>query len=142
MLLYYKGFALALLSMFFAGIGSLLFKESVQRIGAGATTIFYYIFGLVFSLLLVFLHARKLELSNQSIGWAIAAALSLCLSVLCFNSSLNSLNVSTSATIYSMAFVVTIVGAVLFQQEKLVTHDYIAALLAIGAVVVFGLKPT
>ena len=136
-----KGFLLAVLSMLLAGAGSLLFKESVQRIGAASTTAFYYFFGFIF-VAAALLVSRKLSFPSEGLIWVIAAASSLCLSVLCFNFSLYSVNVSTAATIYSLGFVVTIIGAVVFFEEKLVLHDYIAAALAVAAVVTYGLKPT
>lgn len=141
MLINYKGFGLAVLSMIFAGAGSLFLKESVQKIGAASSTIFYYLFGLIFVVAasLVF---RKFSLPSGELIWVLAASLCLSLSVFCFNSSLYTMNVSTSATIYSLGFVVTIIGAVVFYKEQLVLYDYIAAALAVAAVLTYGLKPT
>jgi drug/metabolite transporter (DMT)-like permease len=132
------GVVLAVLSMVLAGVGSLFFKESSSRMGATRTTFLYYLFGLFLSGVIGPLVAsEKDRMSRAGVGWAALAALALSLSVLCFNSSLRHIKVSTASTIYSFEFVVTILVAVALQKEVLETKEWVAAGLAVAAIILY-----
>jgi drug/metabolite transporter (DMT)-like permease len=132
------GVVLAVLSMVLAGVGSIFFKESTLRMGATRTTVLYYLFGLMLSgLIAPLVVSEKEQMSRAGVGWAALAALSLSLSVLCFNSALRHVKVSTASTIYSFEFVVTILVAVALQKEVLETKEWVAAGLAVVAIILY-----
>lgn len=133
------GFTFALLSMFFAGIGNLLLKEATDKLGPAATTLFYYGFGLLFSIVLSVSFAHP-TITKVGVGWAAAAALSLSLAFFFFSASMKYINVSISSTIFSLCFVVTIAGAMILRRESLSWSDFAATAMAVGAVVIYGLK--
>ena len=132
------GVLLATLAMLLAGVGSIFFKESAARLGATRTTFLYYLFGLLFSALAVpFVTSPEGRMSRSGAAWAALAALVLSTSVFCFNASLRHVKVSTASTIHSFEFVVTIVIAVIFQREILETKEWVAAGLAVAAVILY-----
>src|SRR4051794_26386033 len=132
------GVVLAVLSMVLAGVGSLFLKESTIRMGATRTTFLYYLFGLFLSGVIGPLVAsEKDRMCRAGVGWAAVAALALSLSGLCFNSSLRHIKVSTASTIYSFEFVVTILVAVALRKEVLETMEWVAAGLAVAAIILY-----
>ncbi len=135
----YLGFILALVSMAGLGVSNFLYKRSTDAIGPVNTTFFYYLFSVVISLIVWYFFREKEKPLLQGLHWPAVIALSLFTSVLAFNYAIKYIDVSVSATIRSLAFIVTVVLAVIFYKEQLFLKDYIALVFAILAIVLFSL---
>ncbi len=135
----YLGFLLALLSMTGLGVSNFLYKRSSDAIGAVNTTFFYYLFSVGISLVVWYFFREKEKSLLEGLHWPAIIAVSLFTSVLAFNYAIKYIDVSVGATIRSLAFLVTVVLAVVFYKEQLLLKDYIALVFAMLAIVLFSL---
>ncbi|MCP5079072.1 MAG: DMT family transporter [Psychromonas sp.] len=135
----YIGFLLALISMTGLGISNFLYKRSTDAIGAVNTTFHYYLFSLGIAMLVWYFFREKKMPVVEELHWPALIALSLFTSVLAFNYAIKYIEVSIGSTIRSLAFLVTVVLAVIFYKEQLHLKDYVALAFAFSAIVLFSI---
>ena len=126
--------------MLFMGIGTFFYKKSTTTLGPIHTTFFYYFFSIILAASLWFSVRDKAPVEKEALLWPALMAFFLCASVWTFSYALKTLDVSVASTIRGLSFVATIALAVVFYREELAPKDMVAVLLAVGSVVLFGLK--
>ena len=133
------GYVLAVVAMTFLGIGNYIFKKSTEALGPSNTTLFYYLFGALIAAFFWLISHDKAPIQKPALIWPALAALSIAASVLAYTWALKSIEVSIAATVLNLSFLATIVLAIVFSKEQLAVKDYVAVVLAVVAVVLFGL---
>jgi len=133
------GILIVLAATLLLGVAYFLFSESTKAIGPSNTTLFYYMFGFVFAVIIWIALGHRQSFSKTDLIWPVLTALSLSVSVLLYNMSFKYMKVSVATTIYSLSFVMTIALAILIRKEHLQIKDFVASGLAVAAVVVFSL---
>ena len=134
----YEGLLFSLASMITMGISNYLYKRSTEVLGATNTTFFYYLFSGIIALFVWLLFREKQSFSSTDLFWPAILAVFLFSSVWTFNYALQFMDVSVATTIRSLGFVVTILLAIFISHEKLSTKDWLAVVLAVIAVSLFG----
>lgn len=133
-----KGLIFAFVSMAALGVSNYFYKRSTQLMSPVNTTFFYYLFSVVIALVVWVLFREKEPVPRAALIWPALIAVFLFTSVLTFNYAVQTMNVSTGATVRGLSFLVTVLLAVVFSKESLSAKDYLGILLAVGAVVLFG----
>ncbi len=133
-----SGFNLALCSMLFMGVSNYLYKRSTDAIGPTNTTFYYYAFSAIIAVFVWLAFREENTPTLAQLGWPLAVAVSLFLSVWTFNLALGSLDVSVASTIRGLFFLVTFALAVALSGEPLTARRLFATALALLAVVIYG----
>jgi drug/metabolite transporter (DMT)-like permease len=133
-----SGLFFSLLSMVTLGVSTYLYKRSTAAIGPTNTTFFYYLFSLVIAVIIWLAFGEKQTYEKTALLWPALLAAFLFTSVWAFNYAVNVIDVSIAATIRSLSFLVTIVLAVGISHESMSPKDWVAAGLAVVAIVLFG----
>ena len=133
------GLTLAIISMVGLGISNFLYKKSSTAIGPINTTFFYYLFSFCIALIVWFLFREHGVLKYKELIWPASIAVFLFISVLSFTFAVKYIDVSVGSTIRCLAFIVTLVLALVFTKEHLSLKDFIALGLAIFAIILFGI---
>jgi drug/metabolite transporter (DMT)-like permease len=134
----FNGLFFALLSMVTLGVSTYLYKRSTEAIGPNNTTFFYYLFSLVIAVIVWLVLGEKQTFEKTALFWPALLAAFLFTSVWAFNYAVNVIDVSVAATVRSLSFLVTIVLAVVISHESMSPRDWVAAALAVVAIVLFG----
>jgi drug/metabolite transporter (DMT)-like permease len=133
------GLVIVLAATVLLGVAYFLFGKSTKAIGPSNTTLFYYMFGFVFAVIIWIALGHRQSFSKSDLIWPALTALALSMSVLLYNTSFKYMRVSVATTIYSLSFVITVVLAILIGKEHLQIKDFLASGLAVAALVVFSL---
>ncbi len=135
-----SGLVLALLSMVTLGISTYFYKQSTAAIGPTNTTFFYYLFSLIIAVAVWLTFGEKQSFEKTALLWPALLAVLLFSSVWAFNFAVNAIDVSVAATIRSLSFIVTLGLAVSISQESMAPKDWVAAALAVVAILLFGVN--
>jgi drug/metabolite transporter (DMT)-like permease len=135
----YLGLSLAIISMVGLGVSNFLYKKSTSTIGPINTTFFYYLFSFCIALIIWFVFREHGMVKRKELIWPALIAVFLFLSVLSFTFAVKYIDVSVGTTIRCLAFIVTVILALVFTKEHLSLKDYIALGLAAFAIILFGI---
>ncbi|PJC36464.1 hypothetical protein CO046_05525 [Candidatus Peregrinibacteria bacterium CG_4_9_14_0_2_um_filter_53_11] len=135
-------YILIILSALCLGVANVFYKKSSASVGAVNTTFFYYLFGLVLAFIVWLFFREKMEFTSGNMATIFLISLFLTASVLLFNMGIirPEVSISIASTIRSLAFVATVLIAVLFLNENLTATNTLGIVLAIASVVVFSLR--
>ncbi len=123
-----------LISVLFLGISNLFFKKSVQHIGSINTTLWYYIFGFLFSCILYFSVKKTIITNYTELKWPLFVAIFLFISVFLFNLALQEIKTSIASAARSLAFIITIMVNLYFFKDILSSKNLLKIILGISSV--------
>ena len=136
----YLGLILSIISMIGLGFSNFLYKKSTSAIGPVNTTFFYYLFSFCIATVIWFVFREHGMVKCKELIWPFLIAIFLFTSVLSFTFAVKYIDVSVGATIRCLAFVVTVILALVFTKENLALKDYFALGLAAFAIILFGIN--
>lgn len=133
-----NGYLLLISSSLSLGISSIFFYKSTNSLGAVTTTLWYYLFGFIISLVIYFISKKEINTNYKHLVWPMLTAIFLTISVYTYNISLKTINVSVASTIRSLSFVFTIIIAVVFTGEVIDSKQLIGGVLTVIGVILMS----